>query len=152
MREQVSLQTYEPKKAFYEAWEETTCCADDCDQFCDQCSNKGIKFQSTAAFELNPDVRRYIARYGCYQTISELREEEDAGREESTDTVFPGVRDGKSDNDTFQIRGHKEMDYLDNQKKFPAIKLKGSKRCYHTPSLKKWLLEHQINNAVEKGV
>jgi hypothetical protein len=39
-----------------------------------------------------------------------------------------------------------------NQKKFPAIKLKGSKRCYHTPSVKKWLLEHQVNQVRENGV
>jgi hypothetical protein len=35
---------------------------------------------------------------------------------------------------------------------FPAIKLKGSKRCYHTPSVKKWLIDHQVNQACENEV
>ena len=50
------------------------------------------------------------------------------------------------------IENKKEMDYLVNQRKFPAVKVKGSKRCYHTPSVKKWLLEHQINQVGENGV
>ena len=50
----------------------------------------------------------------------------------------------------FGLEDKKEIDYLVNQKQFPAIKLKGSKRCYHTPSVKKWLLEHQINQIAEK--
>ena len=49
----------------------------------------------------------------------------------------------------FGFEDKKEMDYLVNQKKFPAIKLKGSKRCYRTLSVKKWLLEHQINQVPE---
>jgi len=33
----------------------------------------------------------------------------------------------------FGFEDKKEIDYLVYQKKFPAIRLKGSKRCYHTP-------------------
>ena len=51
----------------------------------------------------------------------------------------------------FGFEDKKEVDYLVNQKKFPAIKLKGSKRCFYTPSVKTWLLDHQINNVCESG-
>jgi hypothetical protein len=116
LREQVSPDTYEDRKAFFEAWKDASCCADDCEQYCDECSNKNIHFKSVPTFGLDADVRRYITKYWRYQTDK------------------------------------KEVDYLVNQKKFPAIKLKGSKRCYHTPSVKKWLLEHQVNQACENGV
>lgn len=37
------------------------------------------------------------------------------------------------------IENKKEMDYLVNQRKFPAVKVKGSKRCFHLPSVRTWL-------------
>ena len=43
------------------------------------------------------------------------------------------------------IETKKEMNYLVSQRKFPAVKVKGSKRCYYLPSVKIWLLEHQVN-------
>jgi hypothetical protein len=49
------------------------------------------------------------------------------------------------------LEDKKEMDYLVIQRKFPAVKMKRSKRCYHSPSVKKWFLEHQINNGCESG-
>jgi hypothetical protein len=107
LREQVSYETYEARKAFYEAWKNASCCADDCEGFCDKCSNKGIKFQPTPTFGLDADVRRYITRYGRYQTTSELREEEDARKKESTGAVLSGVRDGKSNHDPIRVRGQK---------------------------------------------
>ena len=42
IRDQVSAQTYEDRKAFYKAWRDAPCCADNCDRYCDQCSNVGI--------------------------------------------------------------------------------------------------------------
>ena len=49
----------------------------------------------------------------------------------------------------FGFENKKELDYLVNQKKLPAIKLKGSKRCFYTPAVKRWLLKNQVNEAVE---
>jgi hypothetical protein len=146
LQDQVSRGTYEDRRAFFEAWKDAACCADDCDKICDKCSNKQIQFKSVPTFGLDADVRRYITKYWRYQTTSELKEDNNAR------TVLSGVRDGKSDNDPVWVRGFedkKEVYYLVNQKRFPAIKLKGSKRCYHTPSVKKWLLEHQINQVPE---
>lgn len=37
------------------------------------------------------------------------------------------------------VENKKEMDYLVNQRKFPAVKVKGSKRCFHLPSVRTWL-------------
>jgi hypothetical protein len=105
LREQVSSETYEARKAFYEAWGETQCCANVCDQYCGQCSNKGIKFQTTPTFGLDPDVRMYITRYGRFQTLSELREEEDARRKESTGPVLSRVCNRKSDYGLIRVRG-----------------------------------------------
>jgi hypothetical protein len=110
LREQVRSETNEARKAFYEALQDATCFADDCDQ----CSNKRIKFQSTPTFGLDPDVRRYVARYGCYQTISELREKEDAGRKESTNAILSGVHYREGNNDLIRIR-EQERDGLSGQ-------------------------------------
>jgi hypothetical protein len=104
LREQVSTDTLMDRKAFYEAWREASCCADDCEDICDTCSNKGIKFQPTQTFGLDADVRRYITKYGHYQTISEFKEEEDARIKESTGSVLSRVCDRKSDNDPVWIR------------------------------------------------
>ena len=47
LREQISPDTLKNRKAFYEAWRDASCCADDCEDFCDTCPNNSIKFQST---------------------------------------------------------------------------------------------------------
>ena len=107
LREQVSPVTYEDRKTFYEAWRGASCCAENCEDFCDKCSNKGIRFQSTPTFGLDPDVRRHITRYGRYQTTLELKEEEDARENESTGAVLSGVRDGKSNHAPIRVRGQK---------------------------------------------
>ena len=103
-QEQVSPDTYKDRKRFYEAWKDAPCCADDCEDYCDTCPNKGIKFKSTPTFGIDSDVRRYIARYGRFQTTSELKEEEDARDKESTATNLSGVRDRKSNDDPFRVR------------------------------------------------
>ena len=56
LREQVNAETYEARKAFYKAWQDANCCADECEDHCDKCPNKGIKFRSTPTFVLDPDV------------------------------------------------------------------------------------------------
>ena len=40
LREQVSTGTLMDRKAFYEAWRDASCCADECENFCDECLNK----------------------------------------------------------------------------------------------------------------
>jgi hypothetical protein len=84
LQDQVSRGTHEDRRAFFEAWKNASCCADNCEQYCGECSNKNIQFKSVPTFGLDADVRRYISKYGRYQTISELREEEDARNKKST--------------------------------------------------------------------
>jgi len=108
LREQVNPDTYKDRKAFYKAWKEAPCCADGCDQYCDECPNNGIKFKSVPAHGLDADVRRYITKYWRYQTTSELKEDSNAR------TVLSGVRDRKSNDDLIRIRGQ-EGDGLPGQ-------------------------------------
>ena len=106
LREQVSADTYEDRKHFYKALMGAPCCADDCDEYCEGCSNKGIKFKSVPTYELDPDVRRLITKYGRYQTVSELKREANDRSKESTITatsVLSGVRNRKSNNDAIWI-------------------------------------------------
>jgi hypothetical protein len=103
LREQISIATLEDRKAFFEAWNNAPCCADDCDRYCDECSNKEIQFKSVPTLGLDADIRRYIARYERYQTKSELEEANNV-RDKSTGIIFSGVRDRKSDNDPVRIR------------------------------------------------
>ena len=108
LQEQVGVGAYEDRKAFYEAWKDASCCATDCEEYCDTCPNKGIQFKSTPTFGLDADVRRYITKYWRYQTTSELKEDRNAR------TVFSRVRDRKSDNDLIRIR-EQERDGLSSQ-------------------------------------
>jgi len=117
---QVSRSTYEDRKAFFEAWKDASCCADNCEQYCDECSNKGIQFKSVSTYGLDADVRRYITRYGRFQTISELREEEDARGKESTGPVLSGVRDRKSDNDPVWFRGQERGGLFSEPEEVPS--------------------------------
>jgi hypothetical protein len=105
LQEQVSTDTHEDRKRFYEAWKDASCCATDCEEYCDSCPNKGIQFKSVPTFGLDADVRRYISKYGRYQTTSELREEEDARNKKSTSAVLSRVRDRKSNNNPVWVRG-----------------------------------------------
>ncbi len=108
LREQVSPDTHKDRKRFYEAWKNASCCADDCDQYCDQCPNNGIKIKPVPTRGLDPDIRRFITKYGRYQTASELEREDNAKRKESkprSTPILPGIRDGKSDNDPVRVRG-----------------------------------------------
>jgi hypothetical protein len=105
LREQVSPDTFEDRKAFFEAWKDASCCADDCEQYCDECLNKNIQFKSVPTFELDADVRRYITKRWRYQTTSELKEDENVRSKKSTGTILSGVCDRKSDNDPVWVRG-----------------------------------------------
>jgi hypothetical protein len=114
LREQVSADAFEDRKRFYQAWREAPCCADDCDQYCEECSNKGIKFKSIPTYGLDPDVRRFITKYGRYQTASELKREINDRSKESkirATSILSGVCDRKSDNEAVRIRGQ-ERDRL----------------------------------------
>ena len=110
LREQVSPDTHKDRKRFYEAWKEAPCCADDCAKYCDQCPNGGIKFKPVPAHGLDPDVRRFITKYGRYQTASELEREDKSGNKKSkhrSTPILPGVRNRKSDNDAVRVREQK---------------------------------------------
>ena len=108
LQDQVSRGTHEDRKAFFETWKDASCCADNCEQYCDECSNKNIQFKSVPTFGLDADVRRYITKYWRYQTTSELKEDSNVR------TVLSRVRDRKSDNDAVRVRGQ-ERDGLSGQ-------------------------------------
>jgi hypothetical protein len=92
LQEQVSPDTLEDRKAFFEAWKDASCCADNCEQYCDECSNKNIQFKSVLTFRLDADVRRYITKYWRYQTASELKEDSNGkDRQLSNREVCNGV-------------------------------------------------------------
>ena len=112
LQEQVSAETYKDRKAFYEAWRNAPCCADDCDLYCDQCPNDEIIFESVPAHGLDADVRRFITNYVRYQTATELKAEKRekinvANQKHRPARVFSGVRDGKSDYGAVWIGGQK---------------------------------------------
>jgi hypothetical protein len=96
LREQVSPDTYKDRKRFYEAWKDASCCADDCEQYCDECSNKNIQFKSVPTFGLDTDVRRYIAKYWRYQTVSEKREKYENKKPESNIKIKEGINGKRS--------------------------------------------------------
>ena len=107
LQDQISAETYEDRKAFFAAWKDAPCCADDCDRYCDQCSNGGIKFKPVPTFGLDADVRRFITKYCRYQTASELIAEEkrrlnDRNKKSKCrlTPVLSGIRDGKGDDDS----------------------------------------------------
>jgi hypothetical protein len=120
LREQTNPDTLKDRKAFYKAWRDTSCCADDCGDYCATCSNKGIRFQSIQTFGLDADVRRYISRYGRYQTKLELEEEEDVRNNESTGAVLSGVCDRKSNHDPVRVRGQERVGLSGEPEEVPS--------------------------------
>lgn len=133
LQDQISADTYADRKAFYTGWCEAPCCADDCNQYCDQCSNGGIKFKSVPAYGLDTDVRRYITDYGRYQTASELeaelkeKEESNVGKQKSKwirTAILSGVCDRKSDNDPVWIRGQEGSGLFGESEKFTSDQAK----------------------------
>ena len=110
LREQISAETYNDRKAYYTAWRNDPCCADECDRYCDECNNDRIEFKPIPTYGLDPDVRRFITKYGRYQMASELITEEwrrfNAGNQKTKPSpVLSGVRDGESHNDPVWNRG-----------------------------------------------
>ncbi len=106
LRDHVSPDTLKDRRAFYKALMDTPCCADDCDRYCDQCSNGGIKFKSIPTYGLDTDIRRYIMKYGRYQTASELKREANDSSKESKSratSILSGVCNRKSDDDAIWV-------------------------------------------------
>ena len=46
-------------------------------------------------------------------------------------------------------RAIKDLDYLVNKRKLPAIRLKGRKKCFYVPDVEQWLLDNRINKGSE---
>jgi hypothetical protein len=72
LADQVHPDTYQQRKAYYDAWLNAKCCADDCGRYCDECH--GIKFDpvpSCISKPFDPDVRRNIKKYQRYWLKSE---------------------------------------------------------------------------------
>ena len=109
LTDQIHPDTYQQRKAYYEAWLKAICCADDCDRYCDECH--GIKFEpvpSSIAKPFDKDVRRFIEKYQRFWLTSEQEKALKIigggvvygdGREvfdqaDSNDTVWDGERKG----------------------------------------------------------
>jgi hypothetical protein len=58
LREQVNPDTYKDRKAFYKAWKEAPCCADGCDQYCDECPNND---QTTSELKEDNNARTVLS-------------------------------------------------------------------------------------------
>jgi hypothetical protein len=72
LAEQVQPDTFSQRKAYYEAWVNAKCCADDCDRYCDECH--GIRFEqvpSRIAKPFDKDVKRFIEKYQRFWLTSE---------------------------------------------------------------------------------
>ena len=72
LADQVHPDTYQQRKAYFEAWVNAKCCANDCDRYCDECH--GIRFEpvpSRIAKMFDPDVRRFIEKYQRFWLTSE---------------------------------------------------------------------------------
>ncbi len=136
LQEQVSPDTHKDRKRFYEAWRKVPCCADDCDQYCDQCPNGGIKSKPIPSYGLDTDVRRFITKYGRYQTASELEREDKSGKENSkprSTPIFSGVRNRKSDNDAVRVRGQKGDGLFSEPAQVPSGQSEGVEKMLSSP-------------------
>jgi len=72
LADQIHPDTYQERKAYYEAWLNAKCCADGCDKYCDECH--GIKFKPVPyrlSKEFDPDVRRFMEKYQRFWLTSE---------------------------------------------------------------------------------
>lgn len=74
---QIHPYSYEDRKAYFRAWLEAECCADDCDKYCDECpgyKKHGITFKPVPyrlSKEFDPGVRRYMEKYQQFWLKSE---------------------------------------------------------------------------------
>ena len=73
-----------------------------------------------STYGLDADVRRYITRFGHYQTISELREEESDRRKESTNPVLSRVHNRKSDHGPVRVQGQKRSGLFSEPEEVPS--------------------------------
>jgi len=77
LADQVHPDTYQQRKAYYEAWLNAKCCADDCDKYCDEChgyKKHGISFKPVPyrlSKDFDPDVRRFMEKYQRFWLKSE---------------------------------------------------------------------------------
>ena len=72
LADQVHPDTYQQRKVYFQAWLNAKCCADDCDQYCDECH--GIKFESVPyrlAKGFDADARRFMGKYHRFWLKSE---------------------------------------------------------------------------------
>ena len=103
LTDQVHPDTYQERRAYFKAWLNAKCCADDCDRYCDECH--GIKFEPVPyrlAKEFDPDVRRFMEKYQRFWLKSEqdkaLRGEYDNQRE---------ISNRKNNDGIVRVRGRK---------------------------------------------
>ena len=72
LSDQIHPDTYQERKAYYEAWLNAKCCTVDCDRYCDECH--GIQFEPVShhiAKPFDPDVRRFFKKYQRFWLKSE---------------------------------------------------------------------------------
>jgi hypothetical protein len=72
LADQIHPDTYQGRKAYFKAWLNAKCCADDCDRYCDECH--GIKFDQVPyrlAKVFDSDVRRFMEKYQRFWLTSE---------------------------------------------------------------------------------
>ena len=137
LADQIHPDTYQQRKAYYEAWVNAKCCADDCDRYCDECESyqkHGIKFDSVPyrlAKEFDADVRRFMEKYHRFWLKSEqkkaLRGDYDNQRE---------VSNRKISDDIVRVRGGKGGEgsgLLDQQAQPPCNPFEGQEEMFLRP-------------------
>lgn len=108
LADQVHPDTYEDRLAYFQAWLNAKCCADDCDKYCDQCH--GIKFDPVPyrlSKEFDIDVRRFMEKYQRFWLKSEQDKALEIFKEGVINDNKREISDGKDNDGPVRIRGRK---------------------------------------------
>jgi hypothetical protein len=110
---QIHPYSYEERKAYFKAWSEAECCADNCDKYCDECpgyKKHGISFKPVPyrlSKDFDPDVRRFMEKYQRFW----LKSEEDKALKSMKGGAFYGngrkVSNETNSNDLIRF-GHRK--------------------------------------------
>jgi len=111
LSDQIHPDTYDDRRAYFKAWLDAKCCADDCDKYCDECPSylkHGITFAPVPyrlSREFDIDVRRFMEKYQRFWLTSE----KDKALKEMKGGVFYDnkreILDGKDNDGPVRVRG-----------------------------------------------
>jgi len=111
--DQIHPDTYQERRAYFKAWIEAECCADNCDRYCDICPSyqkhgihfKPIPYRLSMVFD--SDVRRYMGKYQRFWLTSE---QDKALKHMKGGAFYDNQREvsnRKNNDGTLRVRGRK---------------------------------------------